>query len=169
MVVRRRRGQRGLGGWRRGRDLGEVLVVVHPHLEDAPGDADLGAEGVHGVGVGLVDAPADAVGELAHAVLLLRRELGPETLLARRRGSGGRAPYGRQLRVGHWVRRRRGRVSGRGAAQLLARRLGQRGGRGRRGRRDVQRARVHVRRGQEQRHDTGGVGAGAGGGGHRRG
>jgi len=163
VVVRQRR----LGGWGRGWDLGEVLVVVHPHLEDAPGDADLGAEGVHGVGVGLVDAPPDAVRELAHAVLLLRRELGPETLLARRRGSGGRAPYG-HLRVGR-VRRRSGRVRGRGAAKLLARRLGQRGGRGRRGRRDVRRARVHVRRGQEQRHDTGGVGAGAGGGGHRRG
>lgn len=93
MLLRRRRGLGlglGLGGWGRGRDLGEVLVVVHPHLEDAPGDADLGAEDVYGVGVGLVDAPADAVRELAHAVLLLRRELGPETLLARRRGSGSR-------------------------------------------------------------------------------
>jgi hypothetical protein len=158
------------GGWGRGRDLGEVLVVVHPHLEDAPGDADLGAEGVHGVGVGLVDAPPDAVRELAHEVLLLRRELGPETLLARRGGSGGRPSYYGHLRVGRVrVRVRRWRGRGRGAAQLLAGRLGQRGGRGRRGRRHVvRRARVHVRRGQQQRNGAGGVGAGGGGGSYRR-
>lgn len=124
MVVRRRRKRqlwRGLGGRGRGWDLGEVLVVVHPHLEDAPGDADLGAEGVDGVGVGLVDAPPEAVSELAHSLLLVRRELGPKPLLARRWGSGGRAPDG-QLRVGRERRRRRrGRVvRGRGAAQLLA-------------------------------------------------
>jgi hypothetical protein len=74
MVVRRRRKRqlwRGLGGRGRGWDLGEVLLVVHPHLEDAPGDADLGAEGVDGVGVGLVDAPPEAVSELAHSLLLV--------------------------------------------------------------------------------------------------
>lgn len=60
----------------RGRGLGEVLVVVHPHLEHPAGDADLVAEGVDGAAVGLVDAPPDAVRELQHAVLLLQREHG---------------------------------------------------------------------------------------------
>uniref|UniRef100_A0A8R7PEU2 Uncharacterized protein n=1 Tax=Triticum urartu TaxID=4572 RepID=A0A8R7PEU2_TRIUA len=104
------------------RGLGEVLVVAHPHLEDAAGHADLGAQGVHHAVVELLHAPAHAVRGLQHALLLLRRELDPEPLLARRRGRGGRPTHGRL----HLARR--GRPGGRGAAQLLARELGQRGG-----------------------------------------
>jgi hypothetical protein len=103
-----------------GRRLGEVLVVVHPHLEHAAGDADLSAEGVDSLGVGLVDAPAHAVRELAHPVLLLRRELGSEPLLPRRQRGRGGGPHG-ELVV---VRRRRRVVRARGAAELLARGLG---------------------------------------------
>lgn len=110
MVERRRRRLRCR---RRGR-LGEVFVVVHPHLEDAAGDADLGAERVDGGGVGLVDAPPDAVREFTHPLLLLRRELGPEALLARPRRRGGRRRHhGGRVRVGVGRGERR-------RAQLLA-------------------------------------------------
>jgi hypothetical protein len=94
MVVVVRRGRRVVvvvvvsRQWLRGssgRGLGEVLVVVHPHLEDLAGHPDLVAERVDGAAVGLLDAPPDAVREVQHALLLIRGELCAEPLLAGRR------------------------------------------------------------------------------------
>jgi hypothetical protein len=59
-----------------------VLVVVQPDLEDVALDADLVAELLHGGLVVLLDAPAHALREHQHLVLLLLGELGAESLLA---------------------------------------------------------------------------------------
>jgi|UniRef100_A0A804M305 hypothetical protein len=59
------------------------LVVVHPHLEDLPGDPDLSAEAAHLVvprraaGLPLGHPPAEPLREPRHALLLLLRELCP--------------------------------------------------------------------------------------------
>jgi hypothetical protein len=59
-----------------------VLVVVHPDLEDVALDVDLVAELLHGGLVVLLDAPAHALRERQHPVLLLLGELGAEPLFA---------------------------------------------------------------------------------------
>jgi|UniRef100_A0A804U689 hypothetical protein len=59
------------------------LVVVHPYLEDLPGDPDLPAEAAHLVvpqraaGLPLGHPPAEPLRQPRHALLLLVRELGP--------------------------------------------------------------------------------------------
>lgn len=60
-----------------------VLIVVHPHLEDLPADPDLGAELLHQRLVLLLDPPSHPLRKIQHPLLLLRGELGPESLLGR--------------------------------------------------------------------------------------
>jgi|UniRef100_A0A804UG29 hypothetical protein len=103
----------------------DVLVVVHPDLEDLPPDADLVAEVLHQRVVLLLHPPAEAFRERQHLLLLLRRELGPDPL-----------PPDVALRV----RVRRGGEPGR-RATLLAGRLG-RGAAGRAVVREQRRRRV---------------------------
>jgi hypothetical protein len=73
----------------------DVLVVVHPHLEHLAPHGGLRAELLHQRVVLLLHPPPEPLRERQHLLLLLRRELGPEPLPARRLlplRCGGRRP-----------------------------------------------------------------------------
>lgn len=105
-------------------------VFDHPIPEGALGDPDLGAECVNGTGT--ADSPPEAVRELPHPQLLLRRSrgLGDGPLLARRQGAGGRL-HGHQLRVGRARSGKAARGLGRWRGSVRARLHGWRYDRGR--------------------------------------
>lgn len=57
-----------------------VLIVVHPHLENAFVDSDFVAEVVDNLLVPLLHLPSHSFGKLIHLILLVLTELGPEPL-----------------------------------------------------------------------------------------
>ena len=83
----RRRRRRRLG-WRFSAAVC-ILVVVHPHLQDITLNPELGAELGQNDVVLLLYPPTQPLGQLQHSLFLLLRELGPESLVLRRRHHRG--------------------------------------------------------------------------------